>query len=467
MKTSTLANILVSGALAALAAGCGDSGSSSGPSGSDLNSCLNDESLAPLVAQLPEGWTPSGYAAGNPDLVGALCGGECTTREEGEALLNHWINYGAAEGRAFVPETIPGSSEGLSSQDGNSQWTPSQGGGSSWTNPSQGGNSQPSFSSATGTTSSSVAPYVNPGQGQQVMTWIAAYNHDKGLRLINNNSDKFAKGLTRIGLQYWVPTYSGGVAYYPDINDSKVGAIVSWAHQHHVAVLLCVYNGQSGWDWNLASAAFKAGSGETFASAPVAEMDRLGLDGVDIDFEGNDGNHSDDRSAFATFISTLAAKLHAKGKVLTVDTFHSTCWNAPNVSWWGDWDGIVDNVHSMGYDQLFEGDVTSICRDQGSPMTNAFRYSTQQDFAVQAGYPDNGLLMGMPGWVETWGSGGQGTSILAHLAEVTAINTGVAIWSIDEFSANGAWTSSATWDALAAFKGDACGFGNAADCTWD
>ena len=50
---------------------------------------------------------------------------------------------------------------------------------------------------------------------------------------------------------------------------------------------------------------------------------------------------------------------------------------------------------------------------------------------------------------------------------MSAINTGVAIWSIDEFSANGAWTSSATWDALAAFKGDACGFGNAADCTWD
>ncbi|MBO7130617.1 MAG: hypothetical protein J6V65_00530, partial [Fibrobacterales bacterium] len=130
MKISTLANILASGALAALAAGCGDSSSSSGPVGSDLNACLNDESLAALVAQLPEGWTPSGYAAGNADLVDALCGGECTTREEGVALLEHWINYGAAEGRAFVPETVPGSSEEPSSPDGNSQWTPSQGGGS-------------------------------------------------------------------------------------------------------------------------------------------------------------------------------------------------------------------------------------------------------------------------------------------------------------------------------------------------
>ena len=458
MKTSTLANILASAALAALAAGCGDSESASGPSGAELNSCLNDESLAQLVAQLPEGWTPSGYAAGNPELVDALCGGECTTREEGVALLEHWINYGAAEGRTFVPETVPGSSEELSSQDGGSQWTPSQGGGSQWTP------SQPSFSSEAGTTSSSAAAHSgnrHGASGQQVMTWVAAYNHDKGLRLINSNSDKFAKGLTRLGLQYWVPTYSGGVSYHPDANDSKVNAMVSWAHQHHVAVLLCVYNGQSSWDWGLASSAFKAGSGETLANALIAEMERMGLDGIDVDLEGN-GDMSSDRSAFNAFITTLATKVRARGKILTVDTFHSTCYNAPNVSWWSDWVNKVHNVHSMGYQDLYEGDGTSICN-----MTNAFRYSTQQRYGTQAGYPANGVLMGMPGWMDTWGSGGQGSSVTNHIAEASNIRTGVAIWSIDEFSSSGSWVSDATWNALAALKGDACGFGNDADCTWD
>ena len=43
----------------------------------------------------------------------------------------------------------------------------------------------------------------------------------------------------------------------------------------------------SGWDWNLAVSAVKAGNGETLANALVAEMDRLGLDGVDIDLEGD------------------------------------------------------------------------------------------------------------------------------------------------------------------------------------
>ena len=425
-------------ALLALSA-CSDGGSSSGPNGGGIDACMGS------FPSLPSGWTASGYAALNPDLANYFCGGSCTTVEQCAMLADHWINNGQAENRSWQGGTQSsegGSSQGLSSDNGGSQ----------------GGFSSSSAASGSGT--------LHGATGQQVMTWVAPYNHDDAVALINANSAKFAKGLTRVGLQYWVPTTAGGVAYHSEINDSKVNAIVSWAHGNHIAVLLCVYNGQYGWDWNLASSAFKAGNGETFANALVAEMDRMGLDGVDIDFEGNDGNHSEDRSAFATFISALASKLRAKGKILTVDTFHSTCWNAPNVSWWGDWAGKVHNIHSMGYNQLFEGDVTSICADQGSPMTNAFRYSTQQRYGTQAGLAADVVLMGMPGWVETWGSGGQGATITAHLAEVAAINTGIAIWSIDEFSSSGAWVSSATWDAIAAFKGDACGFGNDADCTW-
>ncbi|MBP5350791.1 MAG: hypothetical protein J6Y56_02385 [Fibrobacterales bacterium] len=456
MKTSTLANILASAALAALAAGCGDSESASGPSGSDLNSCLNDESLAPLVAQLPEGWTPSGYAAGNPDLVGALCGGECTTREEGEALLEHWINYGAAEGRAFVPETIPGSSEEPSSPDGNSQWTPSQGGGSQWT-PSQGGNSQPSFSSATGTTSSSVTPYV--GQGQQVMTWIPPYSLDEADQAISRHGAKFAKGLTRIGLQFWVPTYSGGVAYETangvsserPINDNEVAHFAEWAHNNKIAVLLCVYNMQGNFNWSLASSAFKANNGETFANALVAEVDRLGLDGVDIDLEGN-GDFGSDKTAYNAFLRTLASKLHAKNKVLTVDTFHSTCYNAPNMSWWGDWVGVVDNIHSMGYEDLYEGSTTALC-----DVSNIFKYSTQHGYAVQQGHPAGMLLLGMPS-AASWGYGGQGSLPINHVAEAKAVGTGIAIWDFPGMGEQSNWTTDALWNSIAELKGSACGF---------
>ena len=299
------------------------------------------------------------------------------------------------------------------------------------------------------------------------MSWIAPYSHGTGLAIVNSNSEKFARGLSRIGLQYWVPTYSGGVTFHPSVDDAAVNAVLSWARPRHVAVLLCVYNGQSGWDWNLAVSAVKAGNGETLANALVAEMDRLGLDGVDIDLEGGAYNNASDREAFKTFIAKLAALVRARGKVLTVDTFHSTCYNAPNVSWWGDWVNKVHNVHSMGYQDLYEGDGTSICADQGSPMTNAFRYSTQQRYGTQAGYPANGVLMGMPGWLDTWGYGGQGSSVTNHIAEATAVNTGVAIWSIDEFKTNSAWLNDAVWNALAALKGDACGFGNEADCTWN
>ena len=420
-------------ALLALSA-CSDGGTSSGPDGGGIDACMGS------FPSLPSGWTASGYAALNPDLANYFCGGSCTTVEQCAMLADHWINNGQAENRSWQGGTQ--SSEG----------------GSSWTGPSQGVSS--SYNGASSSSAASGSGTLHGASGQQVMTWIAAYSHDKAERYINSNSAKFAKGLTRIGLQYWVPTYSGGVSYHPDADDAAVNTILQWAHGNHIAVLLCVYNGQSGWDWSLASAAFKAGNGETLASALVAEMDRMGLDGIDIDLEGN-GDMSADRSAFNAFITTLATKVRAKGKILTVDTFHSTCYNAPNVSWWGDWVNKVHNVHSMGYQDLYEGDGTSIC-----DMTNAFRYSTQQRYGTQAGYPANGVLVGMPGWLDSWGYGGQGSSVTNHIAEATAINTGVAIWSIDEFSSNSAWLGDAAWNAFAALKGDACGFGNDADCTW-
>ena len=298
------------------------------------------------------------------------------------------------------------------------------------------------------------------------MSWIAPYSHGTGLAIVNSNSEKFARGLSRIGLQYWVPTYSGGVTFHPSVDDAAVNAVLSWARPRHVAVLLCVYNGQSGWDWNLAVSAVKAGNGETLANALVAEMDRLGLDGVDIDLEGGAYNNASDREVFKTFIAKLAALVRARGKVLTVDTFHSTCWNSPNVSWWADWAGKVHNVHSMGYQDLYEGNTDAVSCGWAASMTNAFRYSTQQSFGMQGGYPADGVLMGMPGGMDSWGTGGRGSSATDHIAEVAAVGTGVAIWSIDELKTGSVWLGDAAWSALANLRGDACGYGNDADCTW-
>ena len=59
------------------------------------------------------------------------------------------------------------------------------------------------------------------------------------------------------------------------------------------------------WDWSLAEAGF-AGHRKGFARALVAETERLGLNGVDVDLEGN-GEYDKSKKAFTAFIARTRA----------------------------------------------------------------------------------------------------------------------------------------------------------------
>ena len=170
-------------------------------------------------------------------------------------------------------------------------------------------------------------------------------------------------------------------------------------------------------------------------------VDRWGAAGVDVDFEGLLAGDPD-RAAFATFIRELGTRLHASGKVLTVDVFPSLS-NQPNMSWTPDWVGHVDAVNSMGYDQTYGG------------ATGWQAYRWQQDTVLAAGYASHQLQMGMPGWSSDWGSGGLGTSALAHVHELSSgsynrLPTSIAIW--DGTFAGAGWLSAGVWDALHAMR---------------
>lgn len=291
----------------------------------------------------------------------------------------------------------------------------------------------------------------------QVMTWVSPYAKEENKTLIQNSeqSNWMASGLTRLGLQFWVPTYSGGVDYAthePETvpTDEDVTLYRDWAHQNNIAVLLCIYNAMNGWDWGLAFSAFKANGGETLASALVAEMERLQLDGIDLDLEGL-GNQESDRAAYKIFVQKLSAKLKAKKKLLTIDTFHSPCYNAPNVSWWGDWVGLVDNIHTMGYEDLYEGNPTALCG-----IENIFKYSRQNQFGDDADLPNGTILMGLP-TLPNWGSGGKGSSLVSHLEEVKEVGNGIAIWEMRGMAIS-PWNEKNTWDRIAEIKGESCGF---------
>ncbi len=155
-------------------------------------------------------------------------------------------------------------------------------------------------------------------------------------------------GLTHLGLQFWTPTMTGGLSLLDKTtNDAAIKEVREWGHAHGVRVLLCVFNGAKKWDWPLARAGF-AEHPKEFADRLIAEMERLNLDGIDIDLEGN-GNFEKDKPAYVQFISALSQKLHAQNKHLTADSF-SYQWNAPNQTCWIDLVRLLVGLTTMGFE---------------------------------------------------------------------------------------------------------------------
>jgi len=303
---------------------------------------------------------------------------------------------------------------------------------------------------------------AQPGgaNGPQVMGWVPAYGIEASMKALSA-APAIGQAMTRLGLQFWNPAVDGkGVVLAPvdatgrPVTAADVKRLQAWARSHGVQPLLTVYNNSqviNRWDWPLARRAFAEHPAE-FGAALVAAVEQWDLDGVDLDLEG-EGDFSTDRAAYAAFVRQLAAALKAKGKILTVDSFHSPCANAPNMRWWSDWAGDVATIHSMGYEDLYEGSKATFT-PEGKPVCEGgatlFRYSWQLDWGVKAGYRRDQIVMGMPTWVDAWGSGGLGANVVDHLREVRALGGGVGLWDM-QLAAPG-WTKPATWDAVQALR---------------
>lgn len=290
----------------------------------------------------------------------------------------------------------------------------------------------------------------------QVIGWVPAYGIETSMRALESNPE-IAKGLTRIGLQLWNPSADGKSLVFAPINeqgtlvtDEQVRSLVAWAKQHKIQVLLTVYNNSQvmkKWDWALASNAF-AKQHRAFSYALLKEMQKYNLDGIDLDLEG-EGMLDQDRPAYARFVAMLSKSLKKRGKLLTVDSFHSPCTNAPNMSWWADWRGHVDAIHSMGYQDLYEGSTASFTPEGGAVCENGaamFKYSWQLQYGIKAGYRVDQIVVGMPTWLDQWGEGGLGSSVLNHVQEAKQLGLGVALWDLQ--LEGKAWRQSETWRAI-------------------
>ncbi len=290
----------------------------------------------------------------------------------------------------------------------------------------------------------------------EIMGWIPPYNLEKSKKLIAYQAGavKTSDWLGRVGLQFWGPTQTGDVKFVTHegaVDDALVGFFVSWAKTNKIPVYLTIYNNNGKWDWDLARAAFKDNRAR-FVKNLVAVMEKYQLDGIDVDLEGN-GNFDNDREAFKHFIVDLSQAVKAKGKKITVSSFHSPCTNAPHMGWWADWVGSVETIQSMGYADLYEGNTTQFMMGDKACADGAaiFKYSWQVGYGIASGFAPPKLLMGVPAWVDTWGSGGKGAGIQNHLDEVAELKTGIAIWDLPGMVDN-QWVSPETFTALKKFK---------------
>ena len=264
-----------------------------------------------------------------------------------------------------------------------------------------------------------------------VMTWVPPYAIDKcRMRLDENTGGLGPKdGLTHLALQFWLPTRAGGVektTQYGAISDATVIGFRDWAHAHGIRAMLCIYNSVETWDWSLAQAGF-AEHREEFVRALVAETERLKLDSIDVDLEGN-GEFDASKEAYVAFVRELATRLHALGKQITVDSF-AYKWNAPNQTWWPELFPLVDGINSMGYAEI------------GANAPDWHAYAAQKS---AAGTNAAKLLLGIPADKPDW-LGNTAAEQLDWIARDPSV--GVARWDA-QFGAP-FWKTPAAWQSLA------------------
>ena len=275
-----------------------------------------------------------------------------------------------------------------------------------------------------------------PEWKRPVMTWVPPYAVERCKARLTESFDGIGMkdGLTHLGLQFWQPTRDGGLTRAGrtnDVNDVVVGELRDWGRTNGVRVLLCVYNALAGkWDWPLARAGF-AENPDKFINALTAEVERLKLDGVDVDLEGN-GSFDADKEAFVSFVRKLSERLHATGKHLTVDTF-SYKWNAPNQTWWAELLPHVDALTTMGYEEI------------GANAPEWRSYASQR---AAAGQYASKLMIGLPSGRNEW----RGNNAMEQLQWLKADGeVGVSFWDA-QLKAE-AWRKGEAWKLLREIRG--------------
>ncbi len=235
-------------------------------------------------------------------------------------------------------------------------------------------------------------------------------------------------GLTYLALQWWV-TDGPSIKQWGDVAgggfDDNVKFFRDWGKANGVKVSLCVVNHVGGWNWNEARRSF-VDNRPAFVKSLVDEVDRLGLDGVELDLEGPTTPSANDSVQYIQLVRDLGAALNPVGKTVTVASFAAQ-YNAPNWKWWPELMKTAAAVTSMGYDEA------------GMNSPAGWKYSEQKKRATQPWK----LMIGMFGNSASW----QGNTAAQHLDYVLADGQmGLGIW--DAALGEAGWESADTWKKI-------------------
>jgi hypothetical protein len=268
------------------------------------------------------------------------------------------------------------------------------------------------------------------------ITWVPPYSIPQCKAMVNRDFGGIGMkdGLTFLALQLWVcdgPNVKPWNTSAGTTFDNNVKFFRDWGKANGVKVTLCVVNHVGGWNWAEARRSF-IDNRVAFVRSIVNEIERLGLDGVELDLEGPVTPTANDSIQYMTMVRELGAALHPLNKTVTVASYTAQ-YNAPNWKWWPELMKTCAGVTSMGYD------------DAGMNNPAGWKYPEQ----IKRANPVNKLMIGMFGGSGSW----QGNTAAQHIDWVVQNGqAGIGIW--DAALGNGTWESAATWQKLKTIKGN-------------
>lgn len=241
----------------------------------------------------------------------------------------------------------------------------------------------------------------------------------------------------------WIPPWDGNALTSVQQNGNAIGeSNPVWYSWNADATIVKNWNSE-GASWraamtgsqliptiqNVVNKSFDGGAAATMLATPasreahasaIAQLVTLNaFDGIDIDYERVP---TASRANFTAFIATLAQKLHAASKKLSVTVYAKTSdsanWNGPGAEDYPALGGLADSIKIMAYDYSYSTSAPGPI----APLDWLDRVASYAESTI----PRDKILIGLPLYGYDW-TGSTGRGVTYNQAMQGAQNMGAAI----------------------------------------